>query len=188
MPAAAGTPCTIIEFLHPELLADRQHVPVVEIGGDRAAKRAAQADDAVFCLDPDGLLEGVALDVLDHASSDRGSSGMIQPAGPGCDHGVVHLPVLVAHRRRRRAGVVEEDVARRLLRLAFEVVALVDAVERGLDDAGILAGLDLLLQLVALGAAGDVDQRRQPVEGREHWFLTVPGLMCPGQRTTSGAR
>jgi hypothetical protein len=26
-------------------------------------------------------------------------------------HRVVHLPVLVAHRRRRRARVVEEDIA-----------------------------------------------------------------------------
>ena len=93
------------------------------------------------------------------------------PPGLGRDHRVVHLPVLVAHRRRRRAGIVEEVVARRLFRRAFEVVALVEAVERRLDDAGILAGLDLLLQPVALGAAGDVDERRQPVEGGEHFVL-----------------
>ena len=90
------------------------------------------------------------------------------PAGrPRLRHGVVHLPVLVAHRRRRRARVVEEVVARRLVRRAFEIVALVEAIERRLDDAGILAVLDLLLQPVALGAAGDVDQRRQPVERGE---------------------
>jgi len=44
-------------------------------------------------------------------------------------------------------------VARRLGRLAFKVVALIEAVEGGLDDARILAGLDLLLEIVALGPA-----------------------------------
>ena len=53
----------------------------------------------------------------------------------------------------------------------LQIVALVDAVERGLDDAGIPARLDLLLQVVALGPAGDVDERRQPVERREDLVL-----------------
>jgi hypothetical protein len=44
---------------------------------------------------------------------------------------------------------------------------LIDTVERGLDDPGVLALLDLLFQSVALGATGDVDERRQPVERRE---------------------
>ena len=103
----------------------------------------------------------------DQGPVDTVTSGMIQPVAPALRHGVVHLPVLVAHRRRRRARVVEEDVARRFLGRAFQIVALVDAVERRLDDAGILAGLDLLLQVVALGPAGDVDERRQPVERGE---------------------
>jgi hypothetical protein len=62
-----------------------------------------------------------------------------------------------------RAGVVEEDLARRFVR-AFEIGALIHAVERGLDDAGIASSLDLLLQRVAFRAARDVDQSRQPVE------------------------
>src|SRR5882724_5775676 len=77
---------------------------------------------------------------------------------------VVELPVLVTHRRRLRARVVEEHLTRRVLRRAFEIGALVDTVERRLDDAGVASGLDLLLQRVALRTAGDVDQRRQPVE------------------------
>ena len=99
------------------------------------------------------------------------------PAGrPGLRHGVVHLPVLVAHRGRRRAREVEEVVARRLVRLAFEVVALVYAIERGFDDARVLAGLDLLLQPVALRPAGDVNKRRQPVERGEQLVLDRPRL------------
>ena len=46
-------------------------------------------------------------------------------------------PVLVAHRRRRRPGVGEERVACRFLRLAGEIVDLIDAIEFGLDDAGV---------------------------------------------------
>ena len=37
---------------------------------------------------------------------------------------------------------------------------LIDAVERSLDDVLVLARLDLLLELVALRTARDVDQRR----------------------------
>ena len=62
-------------------------------------------------------------------------------------------------------------VARRIFRLAFEVVALIKAVERSLDKAGILARLDLLLQRVALGPACDVHQRGHPIEGGEHLIL-----------------
>src|SRR5262249_30756790 len=69
------------------------------------------------------------------------------------------------------AGVVEERIARRLLRLAFHEVALVDTVERRLDDARILPGLDLLLQPVAFGSAGNVDECWQPIEGGEDVVL-----------------
>ena len=61
--------------------------------------------------------------------------------------------------------------------LPSQIVGLVDAVERRLDDARVRAGLDLLLQAVALGAAGDVDERGQPVERREDVVQDVPGLM-----------
>ena len=98
-------------------------------------------------------------------------SGRIQPAGTGLRHRVVEFPVLVAHRRWRRARVVEEGVARRLLRFVREVIDLVDAIESRLDDPGIVAFLDLCLQFVALGASGDFDERGQPVERREDFLV-----------------
>src|SRR4029450_4206856 len=67
--------------------------------------------------------------------------------------------------------MIEECVARGLLALSLQVVALIDAVERGLDDARVAAALDLFLEAVALGPAGDVDERRQPVERREDLVL-----------------
>src|SRR5262249_48121753 len=106
----------------------------------------------------------------------------------GLRHGVVHLPVLVAHRRRRCARVVEEIVTRRLFRPAAQIFDLVDAVERSPDDAGILSGLDLLLEPVTLGPAAISTKVGSQSRAANSWFLTVPGLMTPGQRTTSGAR
>src|SRR6185436_35663 len=67
----------------------------------------------------------------------------------------------------RRAREVEEVIARRLVGLALEQVALVEAIERRLDDAGVLTRLDPLLQPLALRTAGDVHQRGHPVEGGE---------------------
>ena len=82
-------------------------------------------------------------------------------------HREVDLPVLVPHRRRGRPGVVEEDVARRRVRRAGQVVELVDALELGLDDAGVLPRHDLGIEVIALGAARDLDECRQPVVRRE---------------------
>jgi hypothetical protein len=53
--------------------------------------------------------------------------------------------------------------------------------ERRLDDPGILARLDLFLQRVALGTAGDVDEGRQPVEGGKDFG--VGELTAPQYRT-----
>jgi hypothetical protein len=50
--------------------------------------------------------------------------------------------------------------------LAFQVVTLVDAIERGLDDVGLLTGLDLLLQHFAFRPAGDVDVSGYASRGR----------------------
>ncbi len=55
--------------------------------------------------------------------------------------------------------------------LAGQIVELVDAIELGLDDARVLARHDLLVELIALGAAGDFDERGQPVEGGEHLLV-----------------
>src|SRR5208337_545775 len=118
----------------------------------------------------DRLLEGVALDVTDEGPVivDQGQ----EPSGRSpWRHRVIHLPVLVAHRGGRRAREVEEDITRRVLRRAFEIGELIEAVEPGLDDAGVLAGLDLLVQVVALGTAGDINKRGQPVEGGKHFFF-----------------
>src|SRR5258708_33764288 len=110
------------ELLQPQQLADGQDVPVVEISGARGGQCPANGQRALLIF-PDGLLERIALDVLDlgpvigHGWPKRGGAG-------GAHHRVVELPVLVAHRRRERARIVEEGVARRLLRLAFQIVAL----------------------------------------------------------------
>ena len=71
---------------------------------------------------------------------------------------------------------IEEHVARRLLGLASEIVDLVDAIERGLDDAGIFTLLDLLLQPVAFGTTSDLNERGHPVEGREDLVQDRAGL------------
>ena len=65
-----------------------------------------------------------------------------------------------------RTAVVEEVIARGFA-LALQVGALVEAIERRLDDARILAGLDLLFQSVASRATGDVNEGGQPVQHRE---------------------
>jgi hypothetical protein len=55
---------------------------------------------------------------------------------------------------------IEEEIARRIVRPAFKTGSLVEAVERRLDGAGILAGFNLL-QAIAPVTTGDVDRRRQ---------------------------
>src|SRR4029453_3380275 len=122
-------------------------------------ERPAQAHGRLL-LDADRLLEGIALDVLDQGEVKRDERH--DPASrPGLRHGVVHLPVLVAHRGRGRSREIEEVITRRLVGLALEKIPLVEAVQRGLDDARVLALLDLLLQPVALWTTGDVLQRRK---------------------------
>src|SRR5262249_41141543 len=100
----------------------------------------------------------------------------------------IHLPILVAHRRRMLAGIVEESVARRLFRTTAKVFDLIDAIQLGLDDARIGAGHDPLVQRIALVSAGDVDKRGSQSSDAKMSSLTVPGLMTPGQRMTAGAR
>ena len=84
-------------------------------------------------------------------------------------HREVDLPVLVAHCRRHRATIVEERIACRCRRLAGQIVKLVHPVEFGLDDAGIIASHDLLVEVVAFGPAGDLDEGWHPVVRREHF-------------------
>jgi hypothetical protein len=62
---------------------------------------------------------------------------------------VDELLVFVAHRGELRAGVVEEQVTRRVFRLARQEFSLVYPVERGFDEAGVLARFDLRLQPIA---------------------------------------
>src|SRR5215467_12910424 len=154
-----------LEPREPQLLADRQEVPVVDEGRRRRTKDASDAHGRLL-VDAHRLLERIALDVLHQREVERDERH--DPAGrPGLRHGVVHLPVLVADGRRRGTREVVEDVARRVRGLALEIVPLVEAIQRGLDDAGVLAGLDPLLQTVARGPAGNVDEGGHPVEGGE---------------------
>jgi hypothetical protein len=53
-------------------------------------------------------------------------------------------------------------------------VGLVDTIERGLDNAGIITLLDLIFQPVAFWAAGDFNERGQPVERRERGAEPTP--------------
>src|SRR5262245_26149435 len=134
-----------LQMLSPQLLPNGQHVPIVQEGRYWATQRTTEPQRRLLRVEgANRLLERVALDVLHQGEVERDERQ--DPAGrPGLRHSVVHLPVLVADRGRRRSGEIEEVVARRLGRVAFEVVALVEPVEGGLDDTGILAGLDLLL-------------------------------------------
>src|SRR5262249_58446521 len=102
------------------------------------------------------------------------------PPPPSLRPLVIRLQILKPHRRWRCTREVVEDVSRRFLRIAFEVIALIEAIERRFDDPGILAGLNLLLEPIALLSAGNVDKRRHPVEGREQLFLDCTRLDAPG--------
>src|SRR5215475_3420640 len=97
-----------LQVLQPQLLPDRQDVPVVLEGRYRAAERTAEAHRRLL-VDADRLLEGITLEVVDQGEVERDERH--DPAGrPGLRHGVVHLPVLIAHCRWRCAGVIEEEV------------------------------------------------------------------------------
>src|SRR4026209_2473159 len=108
-------------------------------------RRAAHPEIRLFLLAPPRL-EWIAFEVH-HAGYELGLDSRGDEARRvfGRDR-EIHLPVLVAHRRRVRAGIVEEGIARRLRRTSREIFGLVDAIERRPYDAGILAGLDQLLQ------------------------------------------
>src|SRR5215510_10085653 len=164
-----------LQLFEPQQLAERHHgKSVVHEGGARGGQLPAKIQQRLRVVGRNVLLERVTLDVLDQGEVPVDQR--TEPAGrSGPRYFVVYLPVVVADRRWRRSRVVEEVVARRFLRLAGQVVNLVDAIERGLDDTGILAGLDLLLQSVTFRTAGDLDEGWQPVEGREQLVLQRAG-------------
>src|SRR6266481_3331501 len=148
------------QLLEPQHLADGQQVPVVYVSRDRPGESAAEPETRLFLVAP-RRLEWIALEVY-HAGRELGLDSRDVEARRGFRRDrEIHLPIFVAHRGRVRTGIVEEGVARRFLGLSLQVVALIDAIERRLDDPGIAAGFDLLLQAVALGATGDVDERGQ---------------------------
>ena len=68
------------QVLLPQLLTDRQHVPVILEGGRRGAERAAQAHRRLL-VDADRLLERIALDVLDQREVER-DERQDPPSGP----------------------------------------------------------------------------------------------------------
>src|SRR5882724_7530282 len=163
------------QLLQPQHLPDGQQVPVVYVSAGRPGERAAEPETRLFLVAPRHL-EWIALEVY-HAGCELGldSRGEEARRGFGRDR-EIHLPILVAHRRRVAAGIVEEGVARRLLRFAGQIVDLVHAIELGLDDAWIGAGHDPLVQRIALVSARDLDERGEPVERREDVVLDGPGL------------
>src|SRR4030095_8190565 len=159
-----------LELPEPQRLPDGQQVPVVYESRDRPGERAAEPEVRLFPL-AHPRLEWIAPEVYD-AGGELGLDSRDVPArrGFGRDR-EIHLPILVAHRGRVRAGIVEEGVARGLLGLSLQVVALIDAVKRRLADPGVAAGFDPLLQAVSLGASRDVHERGQPVERGEDLAL-----------------
>src|SRR5206468_10704245 len=110
-------------LLEPHRLPDRQQVKVVDVSRDRSAERAAEPETRLLPL-AHPRLEWIALEVH-HAGYELGLDSRDDEArrGFGRDR-EVHLPVLVAHRRRVLAGIVEEGIARRLLRTSREVLGL----------------------------------------------------------------
>src|SRR5262249_58352850 len=102
-------------FLNPKRPPDGQQVPVVYPSRDRPAERAAEPETHLFPV-AHPRLEWIALEVY-HAGCELGldSRDVEARRGFGSDR-EIHLPILVAHRRRMLAGIVEESVARRLFR------------------------------------------------------------------------
>ena len=174
------------EVLQPQLLADGQHVPVVLERGHGGGERTAQAHSRLLA-DPDCLLEGIAVDVLDQSEVERDERH--DPSSrPALRHRVVHLPVFVPDRGRRCSREVEEVITRRVWTLALQEVSLVDAVERRLDNTGVRSRLDLLLQPVSFGPPAMSANVGSQSRAANNWLITVPGWMCPGHRMTQGAR
>src|SRR6185437_1396895 len=101
------------EFLQPQRLADGQQVPVVYVSRDRPGERAAEPETRLLPY-AHRRLEWIALEVY-HAGCELGLDSRGDEARRvfGRD-GEIHLPILVAHRRRMGAGIVEEGLARRL--------------------------------------------------------------------------
>ena len=171
------------EFFFPEELADGEEVPVVDVGGAWGGERAGDGEGALL-LCADVVLEGIALDVLELGPvvccrrSEGGGAG-------GAHHGVVELPVLVADGGGETSLVVEEGVAI-AFRFAGEVGELVKAIELGFHDAIVFAVHDLLIEVVVLGSAGDLDEGGEPIEGGEHVFEDGSGLDDAGPADDAG--
>src|SRR4029453_15572324 len=53
-----------LELLHPQRLADGQHVPVVDVSSHWSGKSAGHAEEGLLLV-TDGRFEGIALDVVD---------------------------------------------------------------------------------------------------------------------------
>src|SRR5258708_21110375 len=87
------------QLLQPQHLADGQQVPVVYVSRDRSGERAAEPETRLFLVAP-RRLEWIALEVY-HAGCELGldSRGEEARRGFGRDR-EIHLPILVAHRRR----------------------------------------------------------------------------------------
>src|SRR5262249_12874818 len=103
-------PFVALALLDPQQLAEVQHVLVVEISRNRPGERTGERvrRRLIPCARGYGLLEWIALEVR-HGGHELGLDSGEREArcGFGRDR-EIHLPVLVAHCRRARAGIVEE--------------------------------------------------------------------------------
>src|SRR5262245_55332297 len=99
-----------LEMPQPHLLTDRQKVEIVLERGHRRAYGTTDNHGALH-INSEGLFEGIALDVL-HQGHVEGRERQDPTLRTWLRHGVVHLPVLVAHCRRCRTGEIVEVVAR----------------------------------------------------------------------------
>src|SRR5262245_10077209 len=153
-----------LQLLEPQLLANRENVPVVYPRRDRPRDRTGERKRSRLVPFACRNLKWIALEV-DNAGHELGLDSRDVEAcrGFGRDR-EIQLPVFVAHCRRTRTGIVEEGVACGFFALSQQVVGLIDTIEGGLDDPRVTARLDLLLQSVTFRSASDVDERRQPVE------------------------
>src|SRR6266536_6487618 len=113
---------------------------------NRPGQRAAEPETRLSPLAAaHRRLEWIALEVYHAGCELRLDSRDVEARrGFGRDR-EIHLPILVAHRRRMGAGIVEEGVARGLVGLARQVVNLVNTVQGRLDDAFIGPFFDLRL-------------------------------------------
>src|SRR5579885_1597277 len=93
----------------PELLTNRQHIPIVDESGARRIKASAETHGGVH-LQPDRLFKRIPLDVVDKSEM-KGDKRQKPAVRSRLRHRVVHLPILVPHRGRGGTREIVEHVS-----------------------------------------------------------------------------